>query len=135
MNLQSFTIQFARFFLVGIIAFVLNIALFYILENIFFINYIVSTIVAFVVALIFNYILSLKYVFRGGDNKLKFLSNGFYLFAIISLIGLGLHTFLVYIMVDKINILSVLSNTISAGIVMVYNFVARKLILFKDYNE
>lgn len=128
-------VQFCRFFIVGVLAFFLNIVLFYILENILFVNYIISTIIAFIAALIFNYILSMKYVFKGGDNRLQFLSKGFYLFAIISLIGLGLHTFLVYFMVDKLNIWSIFSNTMSSGIVMIYNFIARKLILFRKYNE
>ncbi|MGI6423146.1 MAG: GtrA family protein [Candidatus Dojkabacteria bacterium] len=128
-------VQFYRFFIVGVVAFFLNIILFYVLENIFFVNYIISTIIAFVTALIFNYILSMKYIFKGGDNRLQFLSKGFYIFTMISLVGLGLHTFLVYFMVDKLDIWSIFSNTMSAGIVMIYNFLARKLILFREYNE
>lgn len=98
-------------------------------------NYLIATALAFVAALIFNYVLSVQWVFKMGSASPSVFSGFFSTFAVISLGGLLLHSGLVFAFVEKFRVYPILSNTISSGIVMVYSFIARKILLFKNYNE
>ena len=47
----------------------------------------------------------------------------------LSVVGLGLNQVLMWIFVDKLNIYYMLSKIIATAIVMVYNFITRKLFI------
>ena len=51
-------------------------------------------------------------------------------FVIISLVGMGLNELLMYLFVDMLFVQEMLSKIAAAIIVLVYNFLARKYILF-----
>ena len=48
---------------------------------------------------------------------------------ILSIIGLGINSLIMYISVDFINLDAKLSKVIATGIVMVYNFITRKIFI------
>ena len=77
--------------------------------------------------MIYNYILSVKWVFdaRTDVNKAQELT----VFIGLSVIGLGLNQVLMWFFVDKLNIYYMLSKIIATAIVMVYNFITRKLFI------
>ena len=77
--------------------------------------------------MIYNYILSVRWVFdaRTDVNKAQELT----VFIGLSVIGLGLNQVLMWIFVDKLNIYYMLSKIIATAIVMVYNFITRKLFI------
>lgn len=99
----------------------------------------------FCISLIFNYFMSMKFVFErkdGMDRKKEFL-----IFTILSAIGLGLNELILYFGVIACNnmmptIVETKPNLVTAGvkivataIVMVYNFISRKMTLEKKDED
>ena len=96
----------------------------------------------FVISVIINYLLSMKYVFERKDNMSR--RREFIVFTVLSLIGLGINEAIIKVSIDVLyenimwlkNLLSPALVTagakiVATGIVMVYNFITRKIFLEK----
>ncbi|MBQ9974253.1 MAG: GtrA family protein [Oscillospiraceae bacterium] len=119
--------QIARFGVVGVIAFVIDYAVLLALTELFGIHYLVSSAVAFLVSVIFNYILSIAFVFDTDNGQSKLAQ--FTLFALMSAGGLGINQLMMWLLSDLLHIPYQLSKLAATAVVMVYNFVTRKLFL------
>ena len=116
--------QLFKFGIVGAIAFVIDYAIFALLTFIG-LHYLIAGVISFIVSVTFNYIASIKWVF---DAK-KQTKKEFILFVVLSAIGLGINSLIMYIGVDKMGIHELLMKLVATGIVMVYNFITRKIFL------
>ena len=87
-------------------------------------HYLISAIISFTISVIFNYILSIKWVF---DVRKKQGIKEFIVFIILSVIGLLINELIMYVMVDFMFIHYMISKLFSTGVVMVYNFITRKI--------
>ena len=114
--------------LVGGTAFVIDYVLLYFCTEFLHIHYLISSIISFTVSVIFNYILSIKWVF---DVKKKQDVKDFVIFIILSVIGLGINSLIMYVMVEKFGVYYMLSKIVSTAVVMVYNFITRKIFVEK----
>lgn len=121
--------QLFGFGIVGIICFIIDYGLMIILTEVIGLTYLVSCALSFIISTIVNYILSMRYVFESKENVNKTVE--FILFVIMSTIGLGLTELLMFLAVDKLNIYYMISKIVVTGIVMIYNFVTRKIFLEK----
>ena len=95
----------------------------------------------FVISVIVNYILSMKYVFKRRDDMNR--KKEFIIFVVLSTVGLGINEILIMLGVrlgeniipklyDKSpETIIAASKIIATGVVMVYNFVTRKIFLEK----
>ena len=115
--------QIIRFSAVGIIAFAIDYLILVFLTEVLGVNYLISATVSFVVALVFNYVASMRYVFsrRNDSSRLR----EFVIFGVLAVIGLGLNDFVMWAGVS----LSMDYRIVKFGasfIVMVYNFITRK---------
>ena len=93
------------------------------------INYLISSGISFVVSVIYNYILSVHWVFdvdKDGDKKKEFI-----VFILLSVIGLGLNQLLMWVFVSRVHVFYMLAKIFVTAIVMIYNFVTRKIFLEK----
>lgn len=120
--------QILKFGLVGGTAFVIDYVLLYFCTEFLHIHYLISSIISFTVSVIFNYILSIKWVF---DVKKKQDVKDFVIFIILSVIGLGINSLIMYVMVEKFGVYYMLSKIVSTAVVMVYNFITRKIFVEK----
>lgn len=120
--------QILKFGLVGGTAFVIDYVLLYVYTEFLHIHYLISSIISFTVSVIFNYILSIKWVF---DVKKKQDVKDFVIFIILSVIGLGINSLIMYVMVEKFGVYYMLSKIVSTAVVMVYNFITRKIFVEK----
>ena len=120
--------QIIKFGLVGGIAFIIDYSLLYILTEYLNIYYLYSSIISFIISLIFNYILSIKWVFD--VSKQQGLKD-FIIFIVLSIIGLLINELIMYIMVDKMYIHYMFSKLFSTFIVMIWNFISRKIFIEK----
>ena len=118
--------QLFKFGIVGIIAFIIDYGLFAILTTLNM-HYLLAQIISFTVSLIFNYWASIKWVFDAKKQTLKEII----IFIILSIIGLGINEILLYIGVDKFGYHELIVKLIATIIVMIYNFITRKLIIEK----
>lgn len=120
--------QILKFGVVGGIAFLIDYSLLYILTEYAKIPVLYSSIISFSVSVIFNYILSTKWVFT---TKEKQTLKDFIIFVLLSVIGLGINQLIMYLGVDKLNIYYMIVKLFATAVVMVYNFISRKLIIEK----
>lgn len=118
--------QIIKFGIVGGIAFIIDYSTLILLKEVFKINLFISTEIAFIVSVIFNYILSIKFVFDVNNKK-----NNFFPFVILSFIGLVLTELIMYIGVDKIKINYLIVKVVATIIIMIFNFITRKFLLEK----
>ena len=119
--------QIARFGVVGVIAFVIDYGVLLALTELFHVHYLVSSAVAFLVSVIFNYILSIAFVFETDKSRGK--GAEFVLFALMSAGGLGINQAMMWLLTDVGAVAYQLSKLVATAVVMVYNFVTRKLFL------
>ena len=87
-----------------------------------------SSVISFSVSVIFNYILSTKWVF---STKEKQTLKDFVIFVLLSVVGLGINQLIMYLGINKLNIYYMIVKLFATAIVMVYNFITRKLIIEK----
>lgn len=119
--------QILKFGVVGGIAFVIDYITLIVCKEIFNINVLLSAAIAFTVSVIFNYILSIKWVFD--VNKDKNSKKNFIIFIIFSIIGLGLTELIMWFGTDIIKINYLIVKIIATAIVMIFNFITRKIFL------
>lgn len=141
--------QIIKFGLVGGICFVIDYLIGLGIMNIFLavggdqafeIGTLVGAIFGFSISAVVNYILSFKFVFNRKEDlnrKVEFIA-----FITLSIIGLGLNSLLMWISVGPVysnvavlhenvgyNLMYTFARAFSAGVVMVYNFITRKVFL------
>ncbi len=124
--------QIVKFGIVGAIAFVIDYAVLFVLAHFFHMDSIVAATISFTVSVIFNYLASMKYVFVGRKDQSK--RKQFILFVILSVIGLGINDGIMWclnqILIPLIpDFYYMVSKIFATGVVMVWNFVTRKIFL------
>lgn len=119
--------QLMKFVVVGGLSFVLDFIIYYVLTNFFSVYYLVAGFFSFSLSLIFNYLMSMKFVFKSKDDLKK--THEFAIFVILSVMGLGLNLLSLYILVDIFKMNDLIAKVFVAGIVMIFNFVTRKIFL------
>lgn len=139
--------QFLKFSIVGIISFFVDFIVTMVLYNIIFIatgfeySELVGSFFGFIISVIVNYVLSMKYVFTRRDDLGK--RQEFIIFIILSAIGLLLNLAIMWLLnhplYDSFSIFSKIpanlfvgaTKIIATAVVMVYNFISRKIFLEK----
>ena len=124
---QENTKQFGKFAIVGLTSLAVDYALLMFLVEACEADLFFSTTVSFIVSVIINYVLSMKYVFdhrKGMSRKREFT-----IFAILSAVGLGLNDLYMFVGVTMLNIGYQAMKLISTFLVTWYNFFSRKKFL------
>jgi putative flippase GtrA len=91
-------------------------------------HYLLSAGIAFTLGLVTNYLISIRWVFATrnfSNRKLEFI-----MFMVIGLVGLGLNELFIWIFTDLFAIYYLLSKILTTILVYLWNFFARKMILF-----
>lgn len=89
----------------------------------------VGTGLGFIAGLIINYILSVFFVFINKGNSKS--ASGFISFTVLSAIGLAIHEIGMYVFCGKLNANEWIIKITMTLVVLVYNYVSRKLLIFK----
>lgn len=126
---DSTHIQFFRYIFVGGIAFIVDFGSLFILTQYFGIYYLFSAAIAFILGLIANYALSIKWVFN--KRTLNNIWSEFTIFTVIGVIGLGLTVLFMWFFTEYITLYYLFSKIITAILVLFWNFSARKITLFR----
>lgn len=119
--------QILKFGVVGGIAFVIDYSVLFICTEFLGVYYLFSSLISFSVSTIFNYIASIKWVFNVNHEKSQ--SKNFVLFIFFSVIGLGINQLIMWFGVDQLNLYYMIVKIGATAIVMIFNFVTRKLFL------
>lgn len=121
-------IQLFRYCFVGGFAFLVDYGLLVLLTEVCGLHYLVSATISFIAGLVVNYLLSTSWVFR--KSKLENKWAEFAIFAIIGVVGLLLNNLLLYLFTDLAHIHYMISKLLTTALVMIWNFGARKIVLF-----
>lgn len=119
--------QFLKFGVVGVIAFAIDFGVLVFLTEVFGLNPVVSATVSFVVSVIFNYAASMRYVFERREDMSR--TREFVTFVILSVIGLGINDLLMWAGTEFTPIDYRLIKIFATAVVMVWNFITRKMFL------
>jgi putative flippase GtrA len=120
--------RFVKYSVVGVSTFLLDLLLLYIFTDIFSINYLVSTLVAFLTAVSINYFICRRQVFSSSKRGIK---DGYLYFLIIIFFGVIITLGLMYVLVDILNIYVLHARIIVAGFVGIFNFLINDKFNFK----
>lgn len=125
------SLRFARYIAAGGISFLIDYGLLVGLTEILGIHYLISASVGFSVGALVCYGLSVVWVFdaRRYDRRVTEAA----LFFIIGLIGLGLNDLLLWSLADGLGWPYQYSKLIVAGLVLVFNYSTRLLLLFTEH--
>lgn len=119
--------QMLKFGVVGFLAFGIDYGLLMLLSQVVGVNPVLSAAISFCVSLVFNYLASMRYVFKHRDDMSR--SREFLIFLILSAIGLGINELIMWAGVAWLggSALAVTAIKVFAtAVVMVWNFVSRK---------
>ncbi len=129
---KSLAGQFLRYMVTGGFAFVADFGLFALCLYGFGWHYLLANLVGLVAGLVLNYLMSILWVFTACKRILKTKKGiEFVLFALVGIAGVGINQVLMYLMVDGLGINEMVSKMIAAVLVLMWNFGARKLMLFR----
>lgn len=133
-------VQIFKFILVGGISFLVDFVVYTVMCNVLHVHYMIAGVSGFVISVIVNYILSMRYVFESKEDMRK--EKEFIIFVVLSLIGMLLNSLILYVCIDciyrdlqwlnrtiSVEWMNIVAKVVATSVVMVYNFVTRKIFL------
>lgn len=126
-------IQLFRYLFAGALAFGLDVSLLYGLTEYLGVYYLLSSLIAFLVGLIITYVLSVLWIFdeRRTQNRLIEIA----IFGLIGGVGIILTGFFMWVFTSVLLLYYLYSKLLTTIIVFVWNFLAKKGILFTKRKE
>ncbi len=119
--------QILKFGVVGGLAFLIDYGILFVCTEYLHIYYLTSSIISFTVSVIFNYFASVKFVFTVKENSSK--KKNFIIFIVLSVIGLGINQLIMWLGTDILDVYYMITKIGATIIVMIYNFISKKLTL------
>ncbi len=126
-KIENLFIQIFKFSIVGVAATLIDFIFLYIFKEFFNLPVIISNTLSFCISVVYNYWASVHWVFNVDESKDK--KKNFITFIIFSIIGLGINDLIMWLMINKLSIYYMLSKIVATLIVMIFNFITRKLFL------
>ena len=91
---------------------------------------IIATALGVCVGIAFNYIFSVAFVFK--ENQKAKTKTGALVFVLLALVGFFIHTLGMFVMYDILHINEWISKIFLTAVVLVFNYLSRKLLLFNN---
>lgn len=131
---KKLIMQILKFGIVGVIATGIDFGLLWLFRDIFKWNLLLSNALSFTISLLVNYVLSMHFVFEASERLNK--QQQFLIFVLSSLVGLAINELIMWLgvmaLTEKYKMLVKVGAT---GVVMVYNFISKKLLLERKKKE
>ena len=118
--------EIIRFGIAGGVCFFLDFALLFALTEYGGVSYLYSAGIAFTVSVLINYALCVVYVFDGARAQSAMRATAFFG---SSLAGLALNQFCMWLSVDVAGLHYLAAKVVSAAVVMLFNYVAKRRIV------
>ena len=125
--LNETVIQAIKYFIVGGFCTALDFILLYLLTMYAGINYVTSSIISFMSGTVLNYYLCTYWIFR--IRVIEKRHHEFMYYAIITAVGLGINTGLIWLLTEFAGIFFMLSKLMATFATYWWNFFARKYFL------
>lgn len=127
MNLKSLIEQFLKFGVVGAIAFVIDYGILMLLSQVVGWDPVPSSAVSFTVSVVFNYLVSMRYVFTRREDLSR--RREFAIFVILSVIGLGINSVCIWAGTQALGdgaVAVTATKVVATVVVALWNFWSRK---------
>ena len=124
--------QYIRYIVVGGSAFVVDVALLYVFTEYFHWHYLLSATASFIIGAVYNYFLSIAWIFPTRIFQNKKIELLFFIF--IGVTGLGLNIFIIHFATAWLDLHYLLSKGVSGILVFSWNFALRRRFLFSVKN-
>ena len=121
--------QMIKFGFVGFLCFFIDWGIMVFLTEVFGINPLISSTISFTVSVTVNYILSVTFVFETDKSANK--GSQFVIFVLLSIVGLGVNELCMWLGTDLLGIHYMITKVGATAVVMVYNFITRKIFIEK----
>lgn len=119
--------KFLKFVVVGFSGMIIDFGMTYLCKEIFKFNKFVSNAIGFILAATSNYFLNRIWTF---DSHNEQVSSQYVQFMIVSTIGLGINSMILYLLNEKFKWNFYLSKLIAIGITTIWNFFANLMFTF-----
>jgi putative flippase GtrA len=123
---RSELFRFIKYGLVGVLGLVVDLGVFYLMNKVLGINYVVSNITSSTLAVIHNFILNSYFTFKVTDSKLK----RFMSFYLVAVVGMAVSTALLALMIDGLKMDAMISKLIAVFIVAFCQYFVNKKFTF-----
>jgi putative flippase GtrA len=126
--------KFIKFCFVGISNTAVTFCTFYILSEIFALNYLFSSFIGYVLGVVNSFILNKTWTFH--DKNSRFILQ-FIRFSIVNTISLGINLTIMYVCVEKFFISSIMAQVIATGFTTIVNYLGSRALVFglNNFNE
>lgn len=129
MKIKNNVKDFALYLLVGGIATLTEWLFFHLFSNVLSLHYALATVFAYIISTFVNWGAGRILVFKTGtQNVLKELVQIY----LAGIVGLALNLFMMLVFVETMKIEEMISKIIATGMVFVFNFLIRKLLIYKE---
>lgn len=116
-----------KFGVVGVIAFIIDFGVMVACKELLGLEPVIAATISFVVSVVFNYLASMKYVFAHREGMSR--TREFATFVVLSVIGLGINDAMMWAGTVLVAIDYRIVKIVATAVVMVWNFVTRKIFL------
>jgi len=120
--------KFLKFCIVGLSGMMLDFGTTWLLKERAKINKYIANSMGFILAATSNYLLNRFWTFHSANMQV---ATEYISFVLISVIGLGINNFVVFLLTDKMKLNFYLSKLFAIGIVTLWNFSMNDLITFR----
>lgn len=119
--------QFGRFLVVGAVSFGIDYGVFLLLHTALGAPYVLASAISLTLSLLVNYVLTVRFVFeaRPGRNVVAELVA----YVAISIVAIGLNQLVLLGSVEVLGLSPEVGKLVATGVVLVFNFIARKLLI------
>lgn len=124
---EKLFVQIFKFVIVGGIAFIIDYVSLFCFKEFIGLSVLVSAALAFTISVVYNYLASVKWVFN--VNKEKSAKKNFIIFIVLSIVGLIITEIIMWLGSDVMGINYLIVKIVATAIVMVFNFITRKIFL------
>ena len=127
--MKKLIIQLIKFGIVGVIATIIDFGVLILLKEVLGVYVLIASAVSFAASVVVNYMLSMMYVFKGGNgSKIK----EFIVFVLLSAGGLLINEIIMWIGIENMSIYYIWVKIFACIFVLLYNFITRKIFLEKN---
>lgn len=119
--------KFLKFGVVGFSGVIVDFGFTFLFRNILKINQYIANAIGFTLAASSNYILNRVWTFESNNPKVLIEFSEFF---VISLIGLGINSLILWLLVSKFKMKFYFAKVIAIGITTVWNFIANLIFTF-----
>ena len=114
----------------GSCAAIVDLSIFFIFAKLSNFNYLFVSSVSFIITILVNYFLSIKFVFQ---TNIRFgTKSEVFLIYLISSVGIVLHLIILFLCIDQLFIEKMISKFIAITSVFIWNFTAKNYFVFKE---